>query len=270
LSLVALGIAAVRGRRSVLTFHAGIEQIYFPRPKYPLLLPVFWSLFGLPRWVICNSEEVKAKIVEYGVPASKVIPIPAFSIQYLEMGGGPLPPEIETFFNRFPKVIFCYIKMRPLFYPELTVESFGRLAAECPDVGLLLCGIAGNMEPGIWPAVQARLASPALKDRVLVVDDLPHELFLQALNRSSLYLRTHLSDGVCSSVMESLSLGVPVVAIENHTRPPSVITFETRDPSAIAALLAEVLSRRAEIAARLERPQMRDTLSEEAQLLTTV
>lgn len=269
---LALGIAAqlinlVSGRRSVLTFHAGVEQIYFPRRKSGILLPLFRALFALPRWIICNSEEVKAKIVEYGVDPAKVVPIPAFSRQYLEAGDEPLPPEVEAFYRRFDEVVFCYIKMRPLFFPQATVEGFARLAAR-RNVGLMLCGIAGNMEPGIWPAVKARLDQPDLEGRVLVVEDLPHGQFLTALARSSVCLRTHLSDGVCSSVLEALTLGVPVVATENRNRPPGVITYESEDVDALAATLEHVLSRRDEISAKLERPEVRDTLAQEVGLLT--
>ena len=70
------------GRRCILTFHAGLDQAYFPRPRAPLLLPMFWLLFAVPRLVICNSEAVKAKIAEYGVRPEKIVPIAAFSRQY--------------------------------------------------------------------------------------------------------------------------------------------------------------------------------------------
>lgn len=268
LAIAAQLINLISGRRSFLTFHAGIEQIYFPRAKSPATLPVFWVLFTLPRWIICNSEEVKAKIVEYGVRPSKIVPIPAFSRQYLESTSEPLPADIEAFCQRFEHVVFCYMKMRPLFFPEATIEGFARLASRRPGVGLILCGVVGGMEPGIWPAVQARIAQPDLHGRVLVVDDLPHDLFLLALGRASVCLRTHLSDGVCSSVLEALSLGVPVVATENRTRPPGVITYDPRDPDALASILDDVLRRRHQITAQLPRPVLRDTLAEEAALLT--
>lgn len=268
LAIAAEVVSLLCGRRCFLTFHAGIEQVYFPRPKFPLLLPVFWVLFTLPKWIICNSEEVKAKILEYGVSHRKVVPIPAFSRQYLESDDARLPAELESFFERFQQVVFCYMKMRPLFFPEATIEAFAGLAARRTGTGLLLCGIGGHMDEGIWPAVQARFAQTDLRDRVLVVDDLPHPAFLQALGRATVCLRTHLSDGVCSSVMEALSLGVPVVAVENHNRPPGVITYEPHDPAVLTAVLDDVLTRRDQIAAGLQRPDVHDTLAEEAQLLT--
>jgi glycosyltransferase involved in cell wall biosynthesis len=269
LAIVAEILCRACRQRCFLTFHAGIEQLYFPRPKYPLLFPVSWLLFALPHTIICNSKEVKAKIVEYGVQPAKVVPIPAFTRQYLESRDHhPLPPDIEAFYGAHAEVVFCYLKMRPLFYPVATVEGFARLLARRPDVGLVLCGIEGHMEPGIWPAVQVCLAQPILQGRVLVVNDLPHDAFLQALGRSTVYLRTHLSDGVCSSVLEALSLGVPVVAAENHDRPQGVITYDGGNADALASVLDDVLSRSEQIAATLRRPTVRDTLSEEAALLT--
>jgi glycosyltransferase involved in cell wall biosynthesis len=270
LAILAELINLLSGRRCFLTFHAGVEQVYFPRPKYPLLLPVFWVIFTIPQRIICNSEEVKKKIVEYGIDPDKIVPIPAFSEQYLERSSTPLPADVEAFFNRFEHVVFCYIKMRRLFFPRETVEAFARLAARRQDVGLLLCGVGGYTDAGMWPVVQARLSQQDLHGRVLVVEDLSHDLFLQALGRAKVCLRTHLSDGVCSSVLEALSLRVPVVAVENHTRPPGVITYDPKDEQRLADILDDVLDRRAEIVAGLQPPPVRDTLAEEARLLLGV
>lgn len=268
LAIAAQLLNLVSGRRSFLTFHAGIDQVYFPRPKYPLLWPVFWTLFAIPKAIICNSEEVKAKIVEYGVNPRKVVPIPAFSTQYLDAAGGALPADMEAFYARFEHVVFSYTKMRAMFYPEALVEGFARLAARRADTGLVLCGIAGHMEPEIWTSVQARIEALGIADRIFIIEDLGHEAFLLALERSSLYLRTHVSDGVCSSVMEALALGVPVVASENHNRPPGVITYPAEDSETLGRTLADVLDRREEIVAALQRPEVRDTLADEARLLT--
>jgi glycosyltransferase involved in cell wall biosynthesis len=269
LAILAQVVNLVSGRRSFLTFHAGIDQVYFPRPKAPLLLPVFWGLFTLPGTIICNSNEVKARIVEYGIDPAKIVPIPAFSTQYLEdTRPDSLPADLEAFYRRFPRVVLSYTKMRPMFYPEALVEGFAALAHRVDDVGLVLCGIAGHMDPGIWPAVQERIGRLGIADRVLVVDDLSHEAFLEALGRATVYLRTHVSDGVCSSVLEALALGVPVVAAENHNRPPGVITYPAPDVPALARTLEDVLGRREEIVAALPRPEVRDTLLEEVRLLT--
>ena len=43
-------------------------------------------------------------------------------------------------------------------------------------------------------------------DRICFVADLDRDAFLTALQRSTLYLRTPITDGVASSVLESLAL----------------------------------------------------------------
>jgi hypothetical protein len=69
-------------------------------------------------------------------------------------------------------------------------------------------------------------------------------------------------------VLESLAMGVPVVAAENNNRPPGVRTYQADDPSTLAVILNDTLERRDELAASLPAVHVRDTLAEEAQLLT--
>ena len=269
LTLVAEALGLLAGTRCVMTFHGGIAQIYFPRPRHRLLWPMFWVMFAIPRIVICNNEEIKRRIVEYGVTPDKIVPIQAFSVQYLQDDDDrSIPPELATFFERFRHVTFCYMKIRPVFDPEATLEGFARLATQRSDVGLVLCGVVGHMESGLWDVVQAILAQPRLHGRVLVVDDLSHGAFLEGLRRSSLYLRTPASDGVCSSVLEALALRIPVLAVENGMRPDGVITYPPSDPARLAEALDDVLTRRDDIAESLPSPELPDTVEEEVALLT--
>jgi glycosyltransferase involved in cell wall biosynthesis len=269
LAIVAELVNLLFGRRCYLTFHAGIEQVYFPRAKAPALVPLYWVLFGIPKAIVCNSEEVKAKIVEYGVKPEKIVPIPAFSRQYLESGEGALPENLARFYASFDEIVFCYTKIRPLFFPVTTVEGFARVAERRPQVGLVMCGVAGHMEAGLWTDVQNAITKHGLHDRIAIVEDLSHDVFLTALGRARVCLRTHLSDGVCSSVLESLAMGVPVVANENHNRPSGVLTYPPEDVAALASTLCDALERRDQIAATLQRPEVRDTVAEEVRLLTT-
>jgi glycosyltransferase involved in cell wall biosynthesis len=267
LALVAEAINLSSGKRCFLTFHAGVEQQYFPRQNAPWLRPVFRLMFAIPTRIICNSESVKAKIEEYGIARDKICAIPAFSRQYLEFEPARLPEPLERFYTRFPSILFCYVNFRPLFYPVELVEGFGRLAERRREVGLVLCGVSGYPEPDLSEAVSARIAQWNLDDRICLVGDLDHDQFLTALSRASVYLRSHISDGVCSSVLEAMALGVPVVASENGHRPQGVVTYEARDAGNLAKVLDQTLSSRDVIAASLPQPQIPDTLSVEVQML---
>jgi glycosyltransferase involved in cell wall biosynthesis len=269
LCLLAEGISLLCGRRSFLTFHAGVEQTYFPRGKYPLLVPVYWLMFAMPQRIICNSDAVKAKIMEFGVPASKIVPIPAFSTQYLERVPTQLPQAIADFYARTPKVVFVYIRIRPGFYLDTMIEGFARVAAAEPGSGLAVCGISGDIDEELMADMNGRIARHQLSDRICLIDDLNHDQFLEALSRSALYLRTPTTDGVASSVLESLALGVPVVASENGSRPPGVITYDATDPADMAATVLKVIAARDEIAAAMPRPPVCDTLADEVLVLTS-
>lgn len=268
LALLAQFINLVSGQRSFLTFHAGVDQLYFPLPKYRWLWPMYWTMFAIPKRIVCNSEAVKQKIREYGVPASKIVPIPAFSTQYLAHDGGELPPAVARFYETHPSVLFTYIRVRPGFFLDTLIEGFARLVRSRPHVGLVICGVSGDIDAALMADMEARISHHQLGDRVHIVDDLDHDAFLTALTRSVAYVRTPVTDGVASSVLEALSLGVPVVGSENGTRPPGVITYRADDPESLAAAMARVLTQREDIVASLPRPAVRDTLSEEMQLLT--
>src|SRR6185295_11894061 len=114
-------------------------------------------------------------------------------------------------------------------------------AAERPDTGLVICGGMSHGEPELLAQVQARIAEHGLGDRICFVEDLDHDAFLTALTRSAIYVRTPITDGVASSVLESMALGIPVVACENGTRPAGVLTYPVTDSGALARLIASTL-----------------------------
>lgn len=268
LALTAAVVNLLCGKRCVLTFHAGTDQIYFPRPKYPWLLPMFWVLFSIPRRIVCNSEAVRQKIQEYGIPARKILAIQAFSSQYLEFEPRRLDEPVEAFYGSFPVVVFSYINFRPKFHPLELLDGFARVADRRPECGLVLCGVGGYAEGDLEKAIRRRLEQPDLAGRVCVVDDLDHDRFLTALSRSSIFLRSHVSDGVCSSVLEALSLRVPVVAAENGQRPAGVLTYAATDAAHLASVLDDAIVRRERLAATLPAPEIPDTLTAEADVLT--
>jgi glycosyltransferase involved in cell wall biosynthesis len=268
LALGALLVNLIRGQRGYLTFHAGAIQRYFPRHRAWALAPLYWLLFLIPRGVICNSEPVRQLIRGYGISSRKIAAIPAFSRQYLDFTPVPLPNALEDFFRRFPHVVFTYARMRPLFYPLTMIDGMARVMERRHDVGLVLCGGLSHMEEGLWKEVDGRIQARGISDRILLIDDLDREAFLTALQRSSLYLRTPITDGVASSVLESLALGVPVVASENGTRPPGVVTYPPEDAGALAAGVEQVVANRPAAVDRIGQVEIADTLAQEVALLT--
>jgi glycosyltransferase involved in cell wall biosynthesis len=132
----------------------------------------------------------------------------------------------------------------------------------------VVVGGRGHADPGIAPAFESAIERHEITDRICLLDDLDHDAFLTMLKRSSLYLRTPITDGVASSVLESLALGVPVVGCENGTRPRGVITYPAEDSEAMAAAVEYVIANHQAVVASLESLELVDTLAQEVELLT--
>ena len=268
LALTAQFINRWYGTPCVLTFHAGIDQAYFPREKSPLMAPLFRLLFSIPRRIVCNSESVRQKIAEYGVPATKVRAIPAFTRQYLDFERVPLTPVAEDFLARHQSVILCYIRLQPGYFLDVLLDGFARVAARRSDAGLLVVGVDDGREERLWEAIGRTDGRSGLAGRICAIGDVDHDEFLTLLTRSSLYLRTPTSDGIASSVLEALALRVPVVGSDNGSRPAGTITYPATDAVALADRVCATLERRDEIAAAIVPPPLPDTLADEIALLT--
>ena len=265
LVLIAEALCALFGRPCVLTFHAGPIQLFFPKEKSRAWAPWFTLAFALPRVIVCNSEAVKARILEYGVPPEKVVPIPAFSRQYLDYRTVPLPDHLESFLASHRPVIASYFFLRPEFFVESLMDALGRIAAKLPEAGFVLLGGETRSEE-----MTSMIAAAGLADRVHAAGDLDHDAFLSLVARCHISIRTPAKDGVSSSVLEALSLGIPVIASENGTRPESVITFPRGDGAALAEAVERVWSDYDAYRSRVVRPPIRDTVVDEARLLLSL
>ena len=137
LALSAVLLGRLTGKPAVLTFHAGPNQVYFPRAG-GFWRRAFHLLFAASGEIICNHEPVKAAIIAYGIPESKVHPIPAYSVQYNEEIPAPLPAAVEEFLNAHEPRLFSYSLFRPEFTMDALFEAFAAVRERFPRAGLLL------------------------------------------------------------------------------------------------------------------------------------
>lgn len=267
LSFVAEALSLLFGRRAVLTFHAGADQIYFPRERSPRLVPLLKALFRMPRTVICNDDTVKARIAAYGVDPARIRAIPAFSRQYLAYEPVPLPGPQEAFMAAHKPLLASYLLLRPTFHIPTLLEAIKDLTARWPDLGIVMMG-SNTTSDDLDPAgVTRKVAELGLEGNVFWCGDLSHDAFLTTLSRADVSVRTYVYDGVCSSVLQALALKVPVVACENPHRPEGVITFRTGDRADLAEKLAYAIEHNGALREGLTVPEVRDTVAEEADLL---
>lgn len=251
------------GNKPILTFHAGPVQLYFPKFRAPYLTPYYKLIFMLSHKIICNNRPVKENILSYGVSPKKVYTIPAFSVQYLEFEEKPLPQEIKKIFENHQPVIATYVYFRPEFFNEYMIEAMAELIKIFPDAQLIIMGGESGYEP-----IKQKAAECGIESHVHFVGDQDHDHFLTILKNSVFYLRTPVKDGVSTSVLESLYWGVPVVAAENGTRPPGVITYENKNIPDMVSKMRYVIENSDNIRRTLPKPHVEDTIDKEIKLLT--
>jgi glycosyltransferase involved in cell wall biosynthesis len=249
-------------KRPYLTMHAGPKQLYFPKEQAPALTPMFKFIFGVARKTICNDEKVKAKIVEYGISPDRVVPIQAFSRQYLQFVPQTPPEPLRKFMENNEILISSYVFFRPEFYIESMIEAIAKLLHKHPSVGLLILGSDENSE-----SIRELVKQFNISDHVYFCGDLDHDMFLTLVSASDIFLRTPIRDGVSSSVLEALALGVPVVASENHRRPESVITYDHESVIDMVRALDATITNLDQVKAQIVKPKIRDTVADEVAVL---
>lgn len=262
LTSLALLISILTFRRPVITFHAGPVQKYFPQTRAPQLTLLYKFIFFTPRTIICNNEAVKQNIAGYGVNADKIVPIQAFSKQYLGFEKVPLPENVEAFFQQRDPVIASYVFFRPEFYIEEMIHAVAKLVKKYPKFGLIIMGSDRGSEE-----IQALIKELGIDQNVILAGDQDHDSFLTILTRSKLYLRTPFKDGIASSVLEALALDVPVVACENGSRPPSTVTYENQNVDDMVEKLTYVLENHEQVVNQIIHPEIKDTIIDEIRVL---
>lgn len=251
LALAAMIVGRMVFRPSYLTFHGGLSQMYFPKRDSFKLRNAFWLLFTLAGKITCNSEEIKQEIVKYGVPPEKISAISAFSSQYLDFEPSVFDAATEEFFQKHSPVICSYVSFRPEYELDIMRDAMSRLRLEYPKAGFVWLGFPGKEMPRAeefvrsWP-VEERAS-------LLLLGNQDHDAFLTLMTRSAIFWRTPACDGVSASVLESLTLGTPVVASENGRRPTGVVTYRETDVADMTAKLSHVVAHLEEIKASLKR-----------------
>jgi glycosyltransferase involved in cell wall biosynthesis len=262
LTALAITISLLTFKRPVLTFHAGPYQKYFPQERAPLLTPLYKFIFMCSGRIICNDEAVKGKIIGYGIRPEKIIPIPAFSVQYLNYNPITINGSLSQFIVKKSPLISTYVFVRPEFYVENMIEVMTEVVKKHPDLGLIILGLDEGFEP-----IRALIQERGITDNIFFAGDQTHHSFLTILSKSDIYLRTPVKDGVCSSVLEALSLKVPVVASENNRRPESVITYDNNDTNDMVKVLDDVIRNLTIYKSKVVVPFIEDTVAREIKVL---
>jgi glycosyltransferase involved in cell wall biosynthesis len=260
LALAALQLARLFGRPALLTYGGGHIQSYLPAPKGSFRHLAYSFLFRFPHQIYCNSEKVKQVLLTTGVREDIVLPIPNFSAYYLDFTPVALPTEVEDFYRKHTGVFFSYVCFRKEYALEFFSEAIRRFRTDHPDIGFMLVGPRGReMEP-----MQQFLKAEKLEEGIYVLGSVPHDMFLTLMTRSLAYIRTPITDGVCSSVLEALQLKVPVLGSDNDARPLGTELWKEGDLASLVKLMEETLNHHDEMVERIPELEISDNASKQA------
>lgn len=254
LALAALLLARMAGRPALLTYGGGHQQSYFPAPPGSLRHRAFSLLFRIPQRIYCNSDAVKKVLLTTGIPEQRVEPIPHFSTYYVQFTPAELPAEVESFYRDHDGVFFSYVCFRKEFALEFLADAIRHFRQKFPRVGFLFVG-PWDRE---MDRMKAFMKEEKIDDAVCLLGSMPHDTFLTLLSRSLAYIRTPVTDGICSSVLESLKLRVPVLAADNGTRPVGTLLWNEGDVGSLLALMTQAAQNHAAMVAAIPEIELED------------
>jgi glycosyltransferase involved in cell wall biosynthesis len=252
LALAAALTGRLVNRPALVTFHGGLSQDFFPRHDRSMAHWAFYVLFRLAGSMACDSQPIQDEILKYGIQPNKVQSIGTFSPQYLDFERVALSTEVEDFLKKHTPVFLSYVSFRAEYRLDVLREGMKQFREASPGAGFVWLGFpdkelsAAQEFVAGWPAEE--------RESLLLLGNLTHDQFLTLLSRCFLYLRTPACDGVAASVLESLALGIPVVASANGRRPLGVVSYRDTDAADMVEKLNYVVHHLSEVksALRLE------------------
>jgi glycosyltransferase involved in cell wall biosynthesis len=195
--------------------------------------------------VLANSNAVRDWLVETGVRAERIQIIPNGVVIPAPRGAsdeGPIRKELRIPLETpIISVISRLIKSKGL---DIFLEASRRVVDRHPDIRFLIVG-ESHHEPGYREELEARMASLNLGGHVIFTgerDDVP-----QVLRESRISVLPSLSEGFSNSILESMAMGLPVVATNVGGNPEMVRDGETgvlvppRDPEALSQAMIRFL-----------------------------
>lgn len=249
LALIAMLLARMGGRPALLTYCGGHRQTFFPAPKGSFRYWAFALLFRIPSRVYCDSEAVKKVLLTSGIDPARVMPVPLFSAENIYFTPAELPGSVQDFFASRQGVFFLYVCYRKEYVLEFLAGVMREFVARYPSIGFLLVGTSDRE----LELLRQFVRDQRLENNVCITGSVTHDAFLTMLTRSLACIRSPMTDGVSSSVLESLALGIPVLGVDNGTRPAGVELWQKDDRESLLRLMAEAVENRPAMVARIPR-----------------
>ena len=207
----------VRGRVPYVVFPHGMLDPYF-KQAFPLKhakKQVYWLM--REHRVLRDARAVCFTTAIERDSAAKTFWPPRWNPAVVSLGTsapeGDRAAQLEIFFNRFPQLrgrrLFLFLsRIHRKKGCDLLLEAMGRLAAEHPELDLV---IAGPDEEGLQPQLEAQAARLGIARRVHFTGMLEGALKWGALHAADAFVLPSHQENFGVAVVEALACEVPVL-----------------------------------------------------------
>jgi len=236
--------------KSVLTIHSGHFVEYY-KEKNPAWQYAIRKTLNLFDHIIALNEDQKSLYEnKFNIPSNNISLIPSFlfpnDFQMLNM---KQIHKVDTFLNSVDFTIMVSGRLFELYGFELVLSAVKRVIRQ------------KNLRIGIvfvFYTAEDKNYKDSLMENIntypytLVLKDLSPEKYLTVLRKTHLYIRPTYSDGNSVSILEALTLKIPVLASDICGRPKEVILFNTGNDIDLADKLIYCINHYAELKKRME------------------
>jgi glycosyltransferase involved in cell wall biosynthesis len=179
----------------------GSDAMLFP--DRPELTPLFRRVVSAATRVIAVSDPIARRAVAFGADSQRVRTI---------RGGVRLreqyPPPARDFYAPEQRLVLWAGGLHPVKRPTLIVDAFALVAAQHPDLRLVLAG-GGPLAP----AVRERVFAHGITDRVLMLGHVEKSQLAWWMGVAAVFANSSESEGTPLAVCEALVSGTPVAAV---------------------------------------------------------
>lgn len=233
LAALTLVCGLLPGKKSVVTFHSGgyaLEAVKFARP-FSLRGLAFRSL----DFLIGVNSQMLEMFLAYGVSGKKMGLILPFALNRPNPNV-TVPRNLMDFIHQQEPFLLSVGGLETEYSHSFIIDAMATILRMHPKAGLMIVG-SGSLDAEL----RTQIASSGYSGKVLLVNDVAHDVVLHLIEKADVLLRLTQYDGDSISVREALYLKTPVIATDNSMRPEGVTLVPT-SPST-----EEVVERIAEI-----------------------
>lgn len=228
------GLAGKAACGRILTVHSGMTPAYLANgSRWAVAMARCAS--RLYQTVVCVSQEIRDALLPAGAHEDRLRIAPAYL--GAEWTRSIIDPGLTAWMETRRPLLSTALFFRPEYGFDVLLNSLAELRSRYHSFGCLVMG-GGEM-----PAeARQRVRELGLERHLRSPGDVDHDVCLEAMSRSDVFVRPTLADGDSISVREAVSLGVPVVASRTGTRPPGVRLFNVGDSADMTAQIEAALA----------------------------